>query len=128
MGIVFHLFDVPLLDLMHKLSAMKQVGTQSGRYFAGDGMKLIISGLTKGDRATGRNEVSSPLINHAQIPNHKAGEPHAGHRNGKPAAREQSGEIIKKQGKPKNENGGEGDEEAIAEGRDARPIRIDSNK
>jgi len=40
--------------------------------------------------------------------------------NGKPAAREQSGEIIKKQGKPKNENGSEGDEEAIAEGRDAR--------
>ena len=128
MGIVFHLFDVLLLDLTHKLSAMKQVGAQLGRYFTGDGVKLIISGLTKGDRATGRNEVSSPLINHAKIPNHQADEPHAGHRNGKPAAREQSGEIIKKQGKPKNKNGGEGDEEAIAEGRDARPIRIDGDE
>ena len=128
MGIVFHLFDVLLLDLTHKLSAMKQVGAQFGRYFTGDGMKLIISGLTKGDRATGRNEMSSPLINHAEIPNHKAGEPHAGHRNGKPAARDQSGEIIKKQGKPKNENGSEGDEEAIAEGRDARPIWVEGDE
>ena len=128
MGIVFHLVDVLLLDLMHKLSAMKQVGTQSGRYFAGDGMKLIISGLTKGDRATGRNEVSSPLINHAEIPDHQAGEPHAGHRNGKPVAGEQSGEIIKKQGKAKNENGSEGDEEAIPEGRDAFPMRIDADE
>lgn len=128
MGIAFHLFDVLLLDLMHKLSPMKQVGTQLGRYFTGDGMKLIISCLPKGDRATGRNEVSSPLINHAEIPNHQAAEPHAGHRNGKPAAREQSGKIIKKQGKAKNENGSEGDEEAIAEGRDARPIRVDGDE
>lgn len=128
MGIAFHLFDVLLLDLMHKLSAMKQVGTQLGRYFTGDGMKLIISCLPKGDRATRRDEMNSPLINHAEIPNHQAGEPHAGHRNGKPAAREQSGEIIKKQGQAKNENGREGDEEAIPEGRDACPIRIDGDE
>jgi hypothetical protein len=128
MGIVFHLFDVLLLDLTHKLSAMEQVGVQLGRYFTGDGVKLISSSLTKGDRAAGRNEVSSPLINHSEIPNHQAGEPRAGHRNGKPPTREQSGEIIKKQGKPKNENGSEGHEEAIPERRDACPIRIDGDE
>src|ERR1700756_3736406 len=54
MGIVFHLFDVLLLDLTHKLSAMEQVGAQLGRYLTGDGVKLIIRGLAKG--APGRGE------------------------------------------------------------------------
>jgi len=128
MGIGFHLFDVLLLQLTHEVAAMEKVGAQVGSQFMGNGAELIVSGLAEGDGAAGGNEVSTPLINQAEIPNHEAGEHHGGDRDGEPAAREESSEVIKQHGEAKNENGSEGNKEAIAEGSDASPIRVNDDE
>src|SRR5579883_3101032 len=118
------LVDIALLDLAHEIGAAEEIGSQLGSDLARNGGDLIARDLAEGNRAASGNQVRAPLVNEAGVPEDKGGDERGSGRE-EPAGRtEAKVHALEEDGQAENEDGSEGEEEAIAERGHAVPIGI----
>jgi hypothetical protein len=61
-------FEIPLLDLTHHITATKQVRTHLRTDLAKDDEKLVMCGLAERNSPSRRHQMRAPLTNKAEIP------------------------------------------------------------
>ena len=122
------LFEIPLFDLPHHITAMKQVRAQLGTDLGRHDEKLVMCRLAERNRPSRRHQVCAPLINQAEIPQHKARQyPNGnGQRGSGPFGA--TSNPFEEVGQPENEEWRHLNEKAVAIGGNAGPIWIAGNK
>ena len=115
---------VALFDLAHEVATAEKVGAELRRNGAGDSSELITGHLAEVDGAAGGHEMSAPLKHEGEIPENEAGEQGGGEKQGGTWGGEKAGEGVEENGESEDEERRKRDEEAIAEGRYARPVWI----
>src|SRR5579883_493060 len=118
------LVDIALLDLAHEIGAAEEIGSQLGSDLARNGGDLIARDLAEGNRAASGNQVRAPLVDEAGVPESKESDERSSGAE-EPAGRtEAKVHALEEDGQAENEDGSEGEEEAIAERGHAVPIGI----
>lgn len=115
---------VALFDLAHEIAAAEEVGAELRGDGAGDGSELIADHLREIDGAAGGDEMSAPLKHEGEVPKNETGENNGREEQGGAGGGEKMGKGVEENGEAEDEQRSERDEEAIAEGGDAGPVRI----
>ncbi len=118
------LLDVALLDLAHQFFAAEKIIVEEAGDLARDDDELIVSSFGERDGAARGNEMSAPLKHETEIPGNETDEKRGGGERGGTEGGKFLGEALEKNGEADYEENGERNEKTIAEGRDARPVRI----
>lgn len=121
------LWCVMLFDAVHHLPATEEVLCDLGRQFTRDNDKLVVNNFAPYNLPASGNQAGTPLKYQAEIPNDETCEHarnccHSGR-----ATAEVPGDPLQENGKAEDKKNGEGDKEAISEGRNAVPVRIGCN-
>ena len=119
----FNVLDVALFNVTHQLASVGNVTLHSSGDLDRHHRYLIVRCLAPGNRAASGNQVRAPLEDEAKIPENQQD---CGSLGGQPGVAFVPGarEIVDEACEAENEKNGEGDEEAVAEGREAVPILI----
>src|SRR5215472_14249620 len=122
--ILFELLDVALLDLLHEALTFEDVTTKIGGKLPRHYENLIVCDFRKRNRTACGNQVRAPLEDQPRVPQNKEKHERSGC-NKCPAHRaEESSDPLKEERKAENEDGREGDKEAIPEGGHPVPVGI----
>src|SRR5256886_5180482 len=123
-GMLSELLDVALLDLVHEFFAAEKIVVEEAGELARDDDELIVSGFGEGDGATRGNKMGAPLKHETEIPENETEEKRSEGERGGTKRGKFLGEALQKNSETDDEENGERNEKAIAEGRDAGPVRI----
>ena len=121
---VFELLEIAVFDLLHEGFALEEVGLKVGGELAGNDEKLVVGHFGERDGAAGGNEMGTPLEHEAGVPESEDGDDDAGGCESGAARGEELSGAIEKNGEAENKKWCEGNEKAIAIGRDAGPVRV----
>ncbi len=120
--------EVAIFDLLHERFAAEKIRAEIGGEPGRDHEKLVAGNFRERNGAARGNEMRAPLEDEAGVPERENGEKgDGGGESGALRTEELSG-AVEENGEAEDEKRSERDEEAVAVGRDAGPVRITGNE
>jgi hypothetical protein len=120
--------EVAIFELLHEGFAAEKIGVEIGGEPGRDHEKLVVGNFRERNGAARGNEMRAPLEDEAGVPERENSEKaNGGGESGALRAEELSG-AVEENGEAEDEKRSERDEEAVAVGRDASPVRITGNE
>ena len=120
--------EVAIFELLHERFAAEKIGVEISGEPARDDEQLVVDNFGERNGAARGNEMRAPLEDEAGVPESGGGEKgDGGGESGALRTEELSG-AVEENGEAEDEKRSERDEEAVAVGRDASPIRIAGNE
>ena len=123
-GLLLHLLNVSLFNLLHQFAAAKEVNFQLARDFPGYYEKLVVNHGGERDRSARGDEVRAPLKHQASVPKRENSQDDAGDEDCGAAIGEALEDNVQKKRQADYEYEGERNEKAVAVRGDTGPVWI----
>src|SRR5882762_7028116 len=118
------LLDIAFFNLLHEFPAPEEVGAQAVGELARHNEEMVVNCLRQRGGAAGGNEMRTPLKHEPSVPENEKSEHRRNCREGGRARAKHFCGAMKEEAQTHDEERNERNEQAVAEGRDSRPIGI----